>query len=121
MNRWLRPPNKPIAGAWQGDGNFARRHGVPAIAAIKEPAMRETIREGFDVFLHNGEAAFGAVRQVRPGEIVVYVENAGDFEIPLGAVIDAYSEKVILDSAKLDPALIEAIRRAHNSEDSRIP
>ena len=41
--------------------------------------MHENIREGFDVFLHDGDKGFGAVRQVRKHELVVYVENAGDF------------------------------------------
>jgi len=83
--------------------------------------MHETIREGFDVFLQDGEKTFGAVRQVRKHELVVYVENAGDFEIPIGAVKDAQSGKVILDSAMLDPKLKEAIRRAHSGEDPNIP
>jgi hypothetical protein len=83
--------------------------------------MHENIREGFDVFLHDGAKAFGAVRQVRKNELVVYVENAGDFEIPLSAVRDAEAEKVILDSDRLDPKLREAIRRAHAVEDPRIP
>jgi hypothetical protein len=83
--------------------------------------MHEKIREGFDVFLHDGQKAFGAVRQVRKSELVVYVENAGDFEVPLSAVKDAEAEKVILDSARIDPKLREAIRRAHSVEDPRIP
>jgi len=83
--------------------------------------MHENIREGFDVFLHDGDKTFGAVRQVRKHELVVYVENAGDFEIPLSAVRDAEAGKVILDSAKLDPKLREAIRRAHTGEDPNIP
>jgi len=44
--------------------------------------MHEKIREGFDVFLHDGEKSFGAVRQVRKTELVVYIENGGDFDIP---------------------------------------
>jgi len=83
--------------------------------------MHENIREGFDVFLHDGDKGFGAVRQVRKHELVVYVENAGDFEIPLSAVKDAEAGKVILDSGKLDPKLRAAIRRAHSGEDPRIP
>ena len=83
--------------------------------------MHEKIQAGFDVFLHDGEKSFGAVRQVRKDEIVVYIENAGDFEIPLSAVKDAEAEKVILDSHLLDPKLKEAIRRAHSGEDPRIP
>ena len=83
--------------------------------------MHETIREGFDVFLHDGEKSFGAVRQVRKTELVIYVENAGDFEVPLSAVKDADAEKVILDPAHLSPKLKDAIRRAHAGEDPRIP
>ena len=83
--------------------------------------MHEKIQEGFDVFLHDGEKSFGAVRQVRKNELVVYIENAGDFEVPLSAVKDAEAEKVILDSHLLEPKLKEAIRRAHSGEDSRIP
>ncbi len=84
-------------------------------------AITETIQEGFDVFLHDGQKAFGAVRHVRKDGIVVYIENAGDFTIPMSAIVDAHSEKVILDSAKLDPRLAEAIRKAHTGEDPRIP
>ena len=83
--------------------------------------MSEKIREGFDVFTHDGEHQFGAVRKVRAHEIVIYVENAGDFTVPMSVVMDAHSEKVILDSAKLDAKLKDAIRRAHSGEDSRIP
>jgi hypothetical protein len=82
--------------------------------------MSEKIREGFDVFTHDGEKSFGAVRQVRKHEIVIYVENGGDFVVPLDAVMDAHSEKVILDSGKLDARLKETIRRAHSGEDPRI-
>jgi hypothetical protein len=83
--------------------------------------MHEKIREGFDVFLHDGEKSFGAVRRVHKDAIVVYVENAGDFEIPFSAIKDVEAEKVILDSAKLDAKLLDAIRRAHSGEDPRIP
>jgi len=82
--------------------------------------MHEKIREGFDVFLHDGDKSFGAVRQVRNTGLVVYVENAGDFEIPFSAVKDAEAEKVILDSRLLEPKLKDAIRRAHSGEDPRI-
>lgn len=83
--------------------------------------MHEKIREGFDVFLHDGEKSFGAVRRIRKDAIVVYVENSGDFEIPLNAIKDAEAEKVILDSVRLDAKLLDAIRRAHTGEDPRIP
>ena len=83
--------------------------------------MAEIIREGFDVFIHDGGKAFGAVRRVHPNSIVIYVENAGDFEVPLTAVKEVDSEKFVLDSGKLAPKLREAIRRAHSGEDPRIP
>ena len=82
--------------------------------------MHEKIREGFDVFLHDGAGNVGAVRQVRKGGIVVYVENSGDFEVPLSAIKDAEAEKVILDSGKLPPKMLEAIRARHNAEDPKL-
>jgi hypothetical protein len=80
----------------------------------------EPIQEGFDVFVHDGEKAFGAVRRVSPREIVVYVENAGDFTVPLSAVKEVEAEKVVLDPTKLDPALKRAIGHAHTGEDPNI-
>ncbi len=82
--------------------------------------MAEEIAEGFDVFIHDGEKSFGAVRQVHAHDIVIYVENGGDFTVPQSAVKDVYSGKVILDPAKLDAKLVEAIRKAHSKEDPRI-
>jgi hypothetical protein len=81
----------------------------------------EKIAEGFDVFAQDGQKAFGAVRRILPGGIVVYVENAGDFEVPLAAVKAVHDEKVLLEAGKLDAKLAEAIRRAHAGEDPRIP
>jgi hypothetical protein len=80
----------------------------------------EKIQEGFDVFLHDGDHAFGAVRHVFPREIVVYIENAGDFTVPMSAVRDVHAEKVILDSGKIDKALKLAVIHAHKGENPRI-
>jgi len=66
--------------------------------------MHENIREGFDVFLHDGDKGVGAVRQVRKHELVVYIENGrGDFEVPFGAIKDAEAGKVILDFRQARP------------------
>ena len=81
----------------------------------------DAIAEGFTVFVHDGEKAFGAVRRVHGQGITVYVENGGDFQVPLSAVKEVHDEKVVLDSAKLEPRLKEAIARAHTGEDPRIP
>jgi hypothetical protein len=81
----------------------------------------EQIAEGFGVFAHDGDKAFGAVRQVQQNRIMVYVENAGDFEVPLSAVKAVHDEKVVLDCSRLEARLTDAIRRAHAGEDPRIP
>ncbi|HEX3665249.1 MAG TPA: hypothetical protein VHU23_08455 [Rhizomicrobium sp.] len=80
----------------------------------------EMIEEGFEVFEHDGDVAFGAVREVRRDEIVVYIENAGDFTVPLSAVRDVHDEKVILDGAKLGHDLKRAIGHAHLAEDPNV-
>jgi hypothetical protein len=78
------------------------------------------IGEGFEVFAHDGDVAFGAVREVAPRgrpELVVYVENAGDFTVSFDAVIAVHTGKVIVNANKLDPRLKQAIGHAHDSED----
>ena len=81
---------------------------------------RTGIGEGFEVFAHDGDVAFGAVRAVAPQgrpELVVYVENAGDFVVPFDAVEAVHEQKVILNRGKLDLRLQQAIGRAHGAED----
>jgi hypothetical protein len=83
----------------------------------------DAIEEGFEVFVSDHDKPFGAVRRVSRhggGELVVYVENAGDFSVPLTAVAAVHAQKVILDGAKLDKRLREAIRHAHDAEDPRL-
>jgi hypothetical protein len=81
-----------------------------------EPMMTsQRIEEGFEVF--------GAVRRVRPqgrAELVVYVENAGEFTVPLAAVEAVHSGKVIVAVGKLDKTLRRAIGHAHDAEDPSI-
>jgi hypothetical protein len=78
------------------------------------------VQEGFEVFAHDGDVAFGAVRQVAPGgrrELIVYVENAGDFAIPFEAIDAVHLGKVIVNRDKLDPRLKDAVGHAHDAED----
>lgn len=82
--------------------------------------MDEKIAVGFETFLSDGGEEFGAVRALRPGgraEIVIYVENAGEFTVPLSAVEAVHSEKVILNCHKLSAALLRAIGHAHDREE----
>jgi hypothetical protein len=81
--------------------------------------VQEKIKVGFQAFVSDGGEEFGAVRQVAPGgrpELVIYVENAGDFTVPISAVEAVHSEKVVLSCAKLDRKLRHAIGHAHDSE-----
>jgi hypothetical protein len=80
------------------------------------------IREGFDVFLHDGDKAIAAVRRVHAAnsEFVIYVENGGDFTLPFDVVKDVHDGKVVLHSGKLDLRLKQAISGAHIAEDPRI-
>ena len=80
-----------------------------------------SIAEDFAVFVHDGDKQVGAVRHVGARDIRIYVENAGDFTVPLSAVREVVDDKVVLDCGKLDPALRKAIGHAHSGEDPRIP
>ena len=76
----------------------------------------QRIEVGYQAFVSDGGEEFGAVREVSPDGLVVYVENAGDFEVPWNAVRDVHYQKVILDCEKLDARLRAAIRHAHDAE-----
>jgi hypothetical protein len=76
----------------------------------------QPVKVGYQTFVADGEAEFGAVREVSPDGMIVYVENAGEFSVPWNAVRDVHFQKVILDCRKLDPALRAAIGHAHDSE-----
>jgi len=82
--------------------------------------MQEPIEVGYQAFVSDGGEEFGAVREVSPNdrpELVIYVENAGDFVVPLSAVEAVHSQKVILDCGKLERRLRQAIGHAHDVED----
>ena len=82
-----------------------------------------TIKQGDEVFLHDGEVPFGSVQRHPPGdakEIVIYVENAGEFLVPMSAVKAVHDGKVLLDKGKLHLELQEAIKHAHDREDASV-
>jgi hypothetical protein len=83
----------------------------------------EAIREGFEVFAAETAKPFGAVRQVSPHgrhELVIYVENAGEYTVPLDAVAAVHGQKVVVNVARLDKRLRAAIGHAHDAEDPSI-
>ena len=79
--------------------------------------MAEPIRKDLPVFLHDGDVAIGDVRGMKDGDLIVYIENAGDFTLPRNTVQDVHFDKVILDGRKLEQKIHAAIRLAHASED----
>ncbi|OOG61663.1 hypothetical protein B0E46_14605 [Rhodanobacter sp. B04] len=81
--------------------------------------MHEQIREGFMVFVADGDEGVGSVREIRHGlpELVIYIENAGDFVVSLSAVDAVHSGKVILAWDRLNLRLQNAIAHARDSED----
>lgn len=82
--------------------------------------MTERIDPEYMVFLSEGHEGIGAVREVLDREIIVYVENAGNFTVPLEAVVAVHDKKVLLDPDTLSPELLDAINKAHDGEDPRL-
>lgn len=81
--------------------------------------MDDVVKVGFQVFVEEGGEECGAVREVAPegrDEIIVYIENAGDFVVPAGAIRSVHDAKVVLNAARLDQDLLDAIAHAHDRE-----
>jgi len=68
------------------------------------------------LFLEEGGEEIGAVRKVAPDHLVVYVEAAGDFNVPGAWVRAAHNGKVVLDPAQCDEEFLAAARNAHERE-----
>jgi len=80
---------------------------------------RERIQIGFQVFTQDGGEEFGAVRGVCPGgrpELLSDIENGGDHCIPLAAIVDVHSEKVVVGASRLVLEVRYAIAHAHDAE-----
>ena len=78
--------------------------------------MLERIEVGYQTFVSDGSEEFGAIRDVSPDGLVVYVENAGEFRVPLDAVKSVHAQKVVFECGKLDRRLRKAIGHAHDAE-----
>jgi streptomycin 6-kinase len=82
--------------------------------------MNEPIEKGFMAFIAEGREGIGAVREVARDHIVIFVENAGEFEVPRSAVRKVHDDKVILDPKRLDKTLLEAVGHVHDREDPKL-
>ena len=80
--------------------------------------MDEDIEVGYQVFIVDGGEEVGAVRRVSRArrQLIVYIENTGDCEIPFDAIAAVHSQKVILKWDQLPSELKAAIRHAHDAE-----
>jgi hypothetical protein len=80
--------------------------------------MTEKIEVGYQTFVSDSPEDFGAIREIsRDGkQLTVYVENTGDFHVPVTSVVSVQSEKVTFDCRKLEPRLRAAIGHAHDAE-----
>ncbi|MEA5124241.1 hypothetical protein [Xanthomonas floridensis] len=78
----------------------------------------QQIEIGQMVFLRDGEIGVGAVRDLRNDgtELVINIENGGDFVLPVSAVRDVHSGKVLLDVDRLPEDVRNALRHVHDSE-----
>jgi hypothetical protein len=68
-------------------------------------------------FIAEGEEGIGAVRATFPDSLVLYIENEGEFVLPLSVVTRVHDGKVILDPRSLPAALLQAVGHAHDGED----
>ncbi len=83
----------------------------------------DRIREGNAVFVGEGQKSFGAVRSIatRPEfALVIYIEGAGDFVVGAHAIKAVHDGKVVVDPAKMDKGIRDAIAHAHDREDPNV-
>jgi hypothetical protein len=78
--------------------------------------MAFQVQLGDQLFLEEGGEEFGAVRKVAPDHLVVYIEGAGDFNVPGDWVRAAHNGKVILDPERCEEGFLAAARAAHEGE-----
>lgn len=78
------------------------------------------IEPGFMAFTAEGHEGIGAVRQVGDTSLIIYVENSGEFEVPIAAVKAVHDQKVVLFPHLLDKAVVEAVRHARDREDPKL-
>lgn len=79
--------------------------------------MADRIEPEFMVFIGEGGEGIGAVRAVHDADIVIYVENAGEFKVARSAIRAVHDRKVVLAAERLDKALLKAIGHRHDRED----
>lgn len=87
---------------------------------MREDMVRHAIRRDFMVFLAEGQEGIGAVHDIDASSISVYVENFGEFIVPLSAVRSVHDQKVLLDRDQVSEKFLRAVAHAHDSEDPKL-
>lgn len=82
--------------------------------------MLEHVEVGDMVFVAEGQEGIGAVRVVNKDMFVLFVENAGEFDIPGAAIVGVHDRKVIVNPARLSRGLLDAVGHAHDREDPNL-
>ena len=82
-----------------------------AVLGVMGPRSRPLLQSLTRDDLSHVAFPFGAAREISRDSrhLTVYVENAGDFVVPVSAVVSVQSEKVAFDCKKLDAKLRAAI------------
>jgi hypothetical protein len=79
--------------------------------------MIHTIETGHLAFIPGRVEAIGAVRSVSDEAVTIYVENSGEYDVPVTAVTGVHDGKVMINTAMLPPAFLAAVVHVHDSED----
>lgn len=78
--------------------------------------MVDRIEAGQMAFVSGSTTAIGAIRGVAGTAITIYVENSGDFRVPIAAVTSVHDGKVMLDTSLLEKPFLAAVGHGHDRE-----
>ncbi|WP_072390056.1 hypothetical protein [Hyphomicrobium sp. CS1GBMeth3] len=87
---------------------------------MREELVRHEIQRDFMVFLAEGQEGIGSVHDIGSESISVYVENFGEFLVPLKAVTSVHDQKVLLDRDQVSEKFLRAVAHAHDNEDPKV-
>jgi hypothetical protein len=74
------------------------------------------IERDWEVFIAEGTPGIGAVRQVAPDHITVYIEGFGDVTVHAPQIVSVHDGKVIVDPDSFPDNVRTAMRHAHDRE-----
>lgn len=87
---------------------------------MREDVVRHSIQRDFMVFLTEGQEGIGSVHDIGSEAISVYVENFGEFLVPLAAITSVHDQKVLLDRDQVSEKFLRAVAHAQDSEDTKL-